>query len=350
MYLLCMTLLINAADKTMTVKDLKSRNVTISVPVKKTVCIGPGALRLIVYLQCADKVAGIENIELKYPAGRPYRFALKKLDSLKIIGPGSVISMNSLPNLEAILEIKPDLIIASYMKPGIADKINKITKIPVVIISYGPFGSFDETLKHSLKLLGKIFHKEKRAADLINFINRKHKDLLRRADNSKYNKVCTAYIGGIGFKGEAGINSTDTDFIPFQWTNVTNAVKQSDTKGHLNIGKEKLLSLNPDYIFITGGSSKLIKENIIRNKNIYSVLKAFKNKNVYSLYPFNWYVTNIGTAILDAYCVGKILYPDTFKDIDLEDEANYIYSFLIGSPIYKQMKKVYGTIGGRVKL
>jgi len=57
------------------------------------------------------------------------------------------------------------------------------------------------------------------------------------------------------------------------------------------------------------------------------------------------YITNIGTALADAYAIGKILYSERFEDIDPEHMADEIYTFLVGKPVYQDMKKDYGSIG-----
>jgi len=60
------------------------------------------------------------------------------------------------------------------------------------------------------------------------------------------------------------------------------------------------------------------------------------------LLPYNFYATNIGTALADAYHIGKVLYPEQFKDIDLEKKADEIYTFLLGKPLYREMKDEFG--------
>ena len=63
------------------------------------------------------------------------------------------------------------------------------------------------------------------------------------------------------------------------------------------------------------------------------------------LYPFNYYVTNVDTAIADAYAAGKILYPEKFQDVDLPQKADEIYSFLVGKPVYAEMTQDFGPLG-----
>jgi iron complex transport system substrate-binding protein len=105
------------------------------------------------------------------------------------------------------------------------------------------------------------------------------------------------------------------------------------------------LSVNPDVIFIDAGGLTLVSEDYRKKPEFYNALKAFQTRRVVILHPFNFYTTNIDTALTDAWVVGKILYPDRFKDIDLEKKANEIYTFFVGRPVYEQMKQAFGAIG-----
>jgi len=91
--------------------------------------------------------------------------------------------------------------------------------------------------------------------------------------------------------------------------------------------------------------SRSWKAKILKNARNYKALKAFQNKQVYTLMPFNSYTTNVETAPADAYAIAKILYPKAFADIDPEKKADEIYAFMVGKPVYAQMKKDYGKIG-----
>jgi len=84
---------------------------------------------------------------------------------------------------------------------------------------------------------------------------------------------------------------------------------------------------------------------MLKKPEYYKALKAFQNKRVYSLLPFNSYTTNIESALADAYAIAKILYPKAFTDIDPEKKADEIYTFMVGKPVYSEMKKSYGKIG-----
>ena len=87
-------------------------------------------------------------------------------------------------------------------------------------------------------------------------------------------------------------------------------VDELNKPGHVFIDKEKLLEWNPDIIFIDENGLALVKDDYTKNPDFYNSLKAFKDGQVYGILPFNYYTTNIGTALADAYYIGKILYPD----------------------------------------
>ena len=312
------------------VTDSLNRKVNIPDDVKRAVAIGPGALRLVVYIKAEDKIVGIEEKEKKFIYARPYILAHKELLNLPVIGMGGV---NFRINLEKIISLKPDLIIAGYISKQRADLITKKTGIPVVVISYGKLGTFaNEKLFKSIKLLGSVFNTQKRAKRVVEFIKRLDLDIKRR--KFKCNKK--VYIGAVAFKGLHGITSTMPKFPPFEMLGVHNAVK-SNAKSQIFINKEALFMLNPDVIFIDESGIKFIKkENFIKH------LKAYKTHQIYGILPYNNYMTNITTAYADTYYIGKVLAPEKFKDIDIVKKTDEIYKFLVGKPCYNSMAEFFG--------
>ncbi|MBW1649230.1 MAG: iron ABC transporter substrate-binding protein [Deltaproteobacteria bacterium] len=342
----------NAVAENISITDMAGRQVSVPNNPAKIICIGPGTLRLVSYLNVQHRAVGIEEMEKIRPEGRPYRLANPNFVKLPTIGPGGPAAINKKPNMEAVLKAAPDIIFASYLAPFKADEIEKSLNIPVVIISYGMFATFDETVYKSIALIGKILNVRLRASQVINYIESARKDLQKRTLNITDDKKPYVYPCGIGYRGTKGIESSDKNYIPLKWINAKNiAEKIPNVKGsHIFINKEKLLLLNPDIIFIDGGGKALIEQDIIKKPDYYKGLKAFANKKVYILFPFNFYVTNIGTAIANAYTIGKILYSKKFYDINPEKKADEIYTFLTGSPVYKDMKKKYGKIGEAYKI
>jgi len=321
-----------------TVEDMLGRSVEVPKKVDKIVCVGPGALRMIVYLNAADMVVGVEDAEKNWPIfGRPYRIAHAEFADMPTIGKGGP---SPVPHPEEIVKVKPDVIFATYVDVQQADNLQEKTGVPVIVLSYGPLATFsnDEIFK-SLRLAGKILGKSKRAEEVVSFIQNTVSDLEKRTEGVEGKSV---YVGGVGYKGQQGIESTECEFPPFVVVNAKNVVDELKKPGHVFIDKEKLLEWDPEIIFIDENGLALVKQDYAKNPEFYNSLQAFKNKEVYGILPFNYYTTNIGTSMADAYYIGKILYPDRFKDVDPEKKADEIFKFLVGKAVYEEMKKVYG--------
>ena len=332
----------NSSAGYITVQDSLGRTVRVPANVSRVVAIGPGALRLIVYLNASDMVVGVENFEKKYSYGRPYIIAHPELKNLPTIGPGGP---GKLPNFEALVNVSPDLIIAVFISKEQADEIQEKTGIPVVVLSYGARGGMkgfnDPKLIKSIQLAGKILHREERAKQLVNFFNSVQEDLQKRVKGEKSPRV---YVGGIGYKGAHGIESTYGDYAPFEVLNLTN-IAASLGPGWKSIDKEWLLKEDPDYLFIDEGGLKIILDDYRKNPEFYKALSAVKEGRVYGLLPFNFYNTNLGTAIADAYYIGKVIYPQRFADVDPVKKADEIYTFLVGKPVYETLKEQFGGFG-----
>ncbi|MCF8144105.1 MAG: iron ABC transporter substrate-binding protein [Deltaproteobacteria bacterium] len=334
---------------TIRVIDMTGRQVVVPFDPERIICIGPGTLRLIVYLQAESRVVGVEEMEKMNPRGRPYWLAHPELWKLPQCGPGGPVSINKKPDLEAVLSVAPQVIFVTYMKAPLADEVEKTLGIPVVVLSYGAFATFDETVYHSLRLAGKILNRSKRAEDVITYVESQRKDLRRRTADISRDRIPTVYVGGIGYRGAHGIGSTEQQYAPVDWVHAQNAAEhlKPSAGSHVFVDKEMLLKIDPDIIFIDGGGLTLVATDYHKNPSYYQALKAFSNQKVYTLLPFNWYTTNIGTVLADGFAVGKRLYPERFEDMDLEKTAAAIYTFLVGKPVYRQMKRDYGPIGGK---
>jgi iron complex transport system substrate-binding protein len=334
------------AGEIIQIKDMTGRQVSVPKDPARIIGLGPGTLRLILYLESKNKVVGVEDIEKQFPTTRPYWIANSELGRLPSVGPGGPSTINSDPDLEKVLALKPDVIFITYLDREKSEALQKKIGIPIVVLTYGPFGTFNEKLYDSLRRMGQILVKQDRAEAVVRFIENSRRDLLKRVEGYPENRKPLVYIGGIGFRGTHGLESTETDYAPFEWVKVNPAVKQESQQGHLFADKEKLLTWNPDIIFIDSGGSDLIRQDYEKKPAFYQGLKAFRNKKVYILHAFNWYMTNIGTVLSDAYAVGGILYPKEFKDVQLEKKSDEIYSFLLGRPIFKEMEKHHGRLGG----
>ena len=326
------------------VSDMAGRLVKVPVDPQRVIALGPGSLRQIVYLGRHDRVVGIEQFEKSSALGRPYMLANPDLAKLPTIAPGGGKNTNMEPDLEATLRVRPDVIFVSYMDAAKADSLQNKLGIPVVVLSQGRFAGFDERIFDSLKIAAKVLNVEGRAEAIQKFVDDARKDINSRVGDHQAQTGPSVYVGGVGFRGQQGIESSDADYIPVEWVKANHVVKALGKTEHLFINKEQLLAWNPDVIFIDGSGLAPVLKDYQKNPDYYRSLKAVKGGRTHVLYPFVFYVANIDTAIIDAYATGKVLYPEEFADIDVKAKADDIYRFFIDKPAYELMEKDFGPL------
>jgi iron complex transport system substrate-binding protein len=336
-----------------TITDGFGRNVTIPENTKKVVCSGAGCLRYLVYLQAQDYVVGVDSIEKTKNKieGRSYVLANPQLKDYPLIG-----EARGKDDPEKIIEINPQVILKTSMigqssapTAAEADTLQSKTGIPVVSLPYGSLSNEKEEAEmySSLRIMGEVVGKQERAEEVIAYIGATTQDLENRTADIPESERKTAYVGGVSIAGAHGIISTEPAYPPFLWVNAKNAAAGSGTD-HADIAKEALVNWDPEYIFIDIGTLQLGNEGAIgelKNDSSLTGLSAVKNRKVYGVIPYNFYSTNYESVLANAYYVGKVLYPDRFKDIDPETKANEIYTFFLGKPVFSDLNGQYNNTG-----
>lgn len=324
----------------MLIVDSLGREVELDEAINRVVAIGPGALRLFTYVGNVDYLVGIEEIDKKISVGKPYVIANPSFESKDIIGPGGP---NNLPDEEKLVTVQPQVIFSTYPSDrATADTLQAKTGIPVITLSYGKTGIFDEELYYSLEIIGKVVKKEERSREVIEYIKAIEKELKEATAHIEEKEKPSVYVGGLGSKGAQGIESTRGKYPLFEALNIINVADKAGKEGSFFIDKEKLIEWNPDKIIIDQGGLEKVKEDMQKNKDFYNALKAFQNKEVYTIMPYNSYTTNIDTALADAYYIGEVVYGEKFIDIDPTKKADEIYSFFLGEKLYDKMVESYG--------
>jgi iron complex transport system substrate-binding protein len=313
------------------ITDLYGRDVTVPEDIARVVALGPGALRFVVYLGAADMIVGIEDMEKRMEAtrlSRPYAQALdRSFMDLPVVSSGGP---GNLPNFEGVITCRPDLIIAVSFDAGQVDNIQEKTGIPTIALSYGALGVWREEAKTSLRLLGEVLGRTNRAEEVIAYVESAERDLAKRTVDTGEGKRAGVFFGGISFKGSHGLTSTEGGYAPGEMVNARNLADTVAESGHLFVDREQLLLWDPDVIFVDLGSSSHVEEDFRNNPGFYRNLGAVRNNRVFSLLPYNYYNTNIELALLNAYFIGKTLYPVAFADVDIADKADEIYSTFPG--------------------
>lgn len=331
------------SNGTVTITDVVGRTVEVPVQVNKVVGTGCSA-REIVYLNATDKIVGIEQMETNSTGAwgnqLPYTVAHPELMSLPIVGNAK----KSIINYEQIAKLNPDVVFAADASQ--AEDIQSKTGIPTVVVYTMGVGTPDqmEKYKNSLKIMGKVLGKSERADELVNYINSCEEDLNKRTKDVADSNKSTVYVGGHAYRGSHGITSTNAFYPTFRMVNAKNVagnVSTNDTSIAVQIDKEQLIKWDPDVIFIEESSVASVINDTSKFPE-YKNLKAVKNGKVYGLMSYCLYSYNKDILLADSYYVGKILYPEQFKDVDPEEKADEIFEKFVGKPVYNHMKAVQG--------
>nr|WP_320160961.1 iron ABC transporter substrate-binding protein [uncultured Methanoregula sp.] len=326
-----------------TVTDMANRTVEVKTNPQRIIGVGAGALRMICYLQAADRVVGVDDREQKkyntsgfgMPSGidKPYNLANPDLSSKPFIG-------GKTGDPELIAAQNPDVVFYTFTTGKDAQALQEKSGRTVIALTTGDLGRNKDAFYQSLRLMAKILGTEERAESITAYIDTTIKDLNNRTKEIPPDKRPRVYVGGIAYNGAHGFLSTDPAYAPLLMVNGNNVAASASGGGQMMIDKEKLLEWNPDVIFVDEASYALVVEDL--RDPVYQSLPAVKSGRVYGVMPYNWYANNYDTVLADAYYLGKTLYPEQFADVDPAQKADEIYTMLNGKPVYSDMKTLFG--------
>jgi len=341
-----------SAKHTQTINDTAGRKVTVPVEASRVICSGPGALRLLTYLEAQDLIVAVDDIEVKRNRfdARPYALANPQFKKLPIFG-----QFRGFDNPELILALskQPQVIFKTYAIMGHDPvELQEKTGIPTVVLEYGNLGTHRDRLVNSLRIMGRICGKDERAEAVIAFLAAAINDLKSRTEGISDTRKPTCFVGGIAYKGPHGFRSTEPGYPPFMFVNAANMAYDKSLLGNasrqVTVAKEKLLQWDPEVLFLDLSTLQLEGQASgfweIKNDPALKILGAVQTRKVYGLLPYNWYTKNYGSVLANAYFIGKVLYPDRFKDVQPAAKADEIYEFLVGKPVFNKMNALFSNM------
>ena len=316
-----------------TITDSAGRQVKVPEKVESIVCVGVGALRYSCYMGAQDLVIGVEDYEVKPGMSRLYNYV--NFDRFKNL---PVIGTNGQPYTEEIIKLAPDVIVMSRSASVEADDLQNKTGTPVVVIP-GSDTTLDQNAYDTIRILGELYGKQDRAAELTGYLQGIQKDLDDRTGDIPDSGKPSVYVGGVSFKGHHGFEGTEAGYGPFALIHAKNLADTTGQNGAFNIDLEQVLSWDPDIIFIDFNGMGFIKEDYARNPDYYNALTAVKEGKVYSQISFRSSASNLETALADAYYAACVIYPEQFADIDPVAKAEEIFETLLGTNPYADLKE-----------
>jgi ABC-type Fe3+-hydroxamate transport system, periplasmic component len=342
----------NDDKKMITITDAFGRTVTLPDNPQKIAVSGSGSMRYFVYMEVSDRAVAVDYQDsssfVVTKDNRPYSIAHPEIRENPMLG-----TAKGAIDAERLMAAQPDvLFISAYGLEDVAsaNQIQEKTGIPVVLFYVGNYVTEKETIDSTFRMLGTIFHKEKRADDLIKYFDGIIIDLQNRIKDVPAPDK-TVYMGGVSYNGAHGINGSDPTYLPFTILKANNVASQVNTSGmstgYALVSKEKILEWNPEIIIVdlgtmsAAGGGALVE---LRTDPSYKELTAVKNGDIYTVNPHTSMNVNHETSLANCYFVGKVLYPDQFADIDPAQKADEIYTFVVGKPVFSTLNENVGGI------
>lgn len=339
----------NEQSETRTIVDAVGREVEIPATVEKIVPLG-NAPRMVVYLGLAEKVVGIGGMQRdNITPLTAYAYATKDTwADLPLVGTDAAGATDYYP--EQIINVQPDVILCTYTA-DLADEIQSKTGIPTIAVPQGSL--YQDDYKQALRMLGDVCGSEDRAEEIIAYIDDSLADLNKRTSNLPDNDKPSVIGAAATFKGAHGIEGVYVDYPVFSAIHANNVADGTAVAGDsmaVTVDKEQILGWNPDIIFLDSGNVNLVREDLASNQDFYDKLSAYNSGNIYQYPNSTSYYSNVEVPIANSYYVGSLLYPEQFKDVDVEKKANEIFEFFLGDPDYFSKLEAEGYGYSKVKL
>ena len=347
--------------KEISVTDMVGRQVAV-VPgsYQRVVCIGAGALRMYCYIGDVALLAGVEDIDNLTLAERPKMFdavarpyvlaygeAFQKLPSCGVGGP-----MAQAAEAEKILACNPDIVISEFEDAEKSDALQQQLGVPVITLGAGSDGVFDTKFAGSMTLLGQIFAREEKAAELVKFVADEKAAIEARVANIAEADKPSVYICGLGNWGTTDHLTTAESYISFRVAGVKNVISGLGMQGVGPIEEEKFVELGEqmDIIIMDAAAVKNIKPLYAEDPTMFDTCKAWKNGEVYLEMAYNAYYTNYEIALINTWFIAKTVYPDAFADIDLTAKTNEVTRQFLGTELADAIFACPSSFGGYGKI
>jgi len=301
-----------------TCRDKLGRTVTVNVPVKRAVFFI--TYELIPALDIWDSVVGIERWAYDNDLMRA-----TKPDIANIIpstGSGTDV------NIEALLKLKPDLVITWTFKP---ETIRFMEEKGLRVIAIYP-DSLSE-LYDVMRLHGKLFKKKKEMGHSISEMERIFKLIKYRVSkipDSKKRKVL--WLGGKPTSVACGIGVTNDIFKLINGINPASSIPQRNA----DVPMERIIAWNPDVIFIWGNAG-YTAQSILQSPQ-WRFIRAVKEGRVYKAPKWSTWSPRLAPIAL---WMAMKTYPEYFRDINLYKVTDEFYRKVFGIS-YSKVKKIEG--------
>ena len=313
------------------ITDQLGRSVTLPDEVNKIVVLQHQSLNVLVQLDAKDKIVGVlESWEKRL--GSDYKRLFPEIASLATPGDLKVI------NFESIAKINPDVVITTnYIDKKYIEKLEEL-KIPVIMMSFfrdstagkdtvnpefeDEIYSYNNGLVDGILLLGDVAGKSENAKKLVEYIKASQEELKAYTDKINASKRVKLYMANPNYETYGSGKYTSIIFKRAGGENVA----AKDIKGYKQVSPEMIIAWNPDVIFVQARYESVMDE--LKNDKLLKDLKAIKEGKIYLMpeYAKAWGYPTPEAMSIGEFWVAKKLYPEAFKDFDLDKKVKEYYA------------------------
>lgn len=303
--LICVSLLSLAGSAEMvTLEDFTGHTVSVETPIKSIVSLAGGASEIICALDGGASLIG-RSTNSDFP---PY------VENVAAVGKNSYS-----PDIERILELNPDMVVADTM---ISDADKKTLEDAGIPVMEEKFIDPSRTIV-VMENLGLVLGKEERAHELISFIEKYQDDIKKQVATLPKEEVSRVFFEWYGTPYHTvSLSGSYHNFITFVGGENVAADLGNESNSYPDVSPEWVIQTDPDAILQSEPSTKnyaeedleKIRDEIISRPELQTI-KAVKNDRVFVM---SGKITSGVRAIVGELYLAKWLHPQLFEYVDPE--------------------------------
>ena len=293
-----------------TITDMAGRKVAIPKEIKKIVTLGsvPVVNSFVFTLGEQDKI--VNGLPPSFRDNPRWKYQLVFAPSLK--DKPVMQGDKYMPNLEALLVAAPDVI---FVMEDTYLKIMEEKGLNVVFLSWRE----PEDIKKVITLMGEVLNKNDQAAKYCQYFDQTIQVINKKTASIPQNEKVEVLFSELSQLSQSLL-------IVDWWIKATGGVSLTDDGRKIeayNFTMEQLLKWDPEVLFVPNAKEYDLAYSDARFRNI----RAIKNKRVYiSPIGAHTWVYRTAEQPLTVLWAAKSIYPDIFKDVNLEKEVQQFYA------------------------
>ena len=332
--LLCWLLVVSLVAESRTFLDVHDKEIVLPEKLTRVFTAAP-PISFLLYVIDDSSLIGVNFPQKNKSNKNGEKFLSKHFMDLPVLG---TWHGNSVPNIETILEAKPELIVTwdtPLLNKKVMKDLDKIS-IPAIKVNIDDARNYPEVLRY----LGKVFDKEKRTSVLANLAQRYINEIDQFTKTIPLDKKVKVYYA----EGEDGLmtdcdKSFHTEAFSLAGADLVHKCTQSTILGLQKVSFEQILTYDPDVIMVQEG---YFFKNISKDKN-WKTLRAVKEGRVYLIpnTPFNWVDRPPSfMRILSAHWIASKIYPDRYCH-SIKEKVEEFYKVFFNVEINDEDMKKY---------